>query len=103
LRAAAPGFRTAIPRGQFAAVNAKMMQAIEGVKADTEQGKEVELCHFCSSMGELMKLNANEQHLETATGAIHLFTSVVAKLHEFADKAIEEQKKMEQQRTASLQ
>jgi hypothetical protein len=91
----------------FDAVSAKMMQAIEKVKADEEQGKEVELCHFCVAMGELMKLNAKQQHIETQTGAIHLCTSddpaVVKKIHAMADKVIAEQKEMkEQQRTASL-
>jgi hypothetical protein len=101
---------TTVPKDfkhEFDAVGAKMMQAIEKVKADAQAGKEVELCSFCASMGELMKLNAKEQHIKTATGAIHMVTSddpaIVAKIHGFADKAIEEQKKMEQQRTASLQ
>jgi hypothetical protein len=82
------------------------MQAVEKVKADSQAGKEVELCRFCASIGELMKLNAKAQHITTATGEIHLFTSddpaVVAKIHAHADKAIEEQKKMEHERTASL-
>jgi hypothetical protein len=93
---------------EFDAVSAKMMQAIAKVKADETQGKEVELCHFCVTMGELMKLNAKQQHIETQTGAIHLCTSddpaVVKKIHAMADKVIAEQKKMKQpQRTASLQ
>jgi hypothetical protein len=92
---------------EFDAVSAKMMQAIERVKADETQGKDVELCHFCVTMGELMKLNAKQQHIETQTGAIHLCTSddraVVKKIHAMADKVIAEQKKMkEPQRTASL-
>jgi hypothetical protein len=85
-----------------------MMQVIEQVKADTQQGKEVELCSFCHAMGDLSKMNAKMQHIETQTGAIHLCTSddpaIVKKIHAFADKAIAEQKKMkEQPRTASLQ
>jgi hypothetical protein len=93
----------------FDVVSARMMQAIEKVRADETQGKEVELCHFCVTMGELMKLNAKQQHIETQTGAIHLCTSddpaVVKKIHAMADKAIAEQKKMQQQqqRTALLQ
>jgi hypothetical protein len=93
---------------EFQAVSEKMMQAIEQVKADQQQGKPVEMCHFCAAMGELLKANAKQQHIETATGAIHLVTSndpaVVKKIHAVADKAIAEQTKMqEQQRTASLQ
>ncbi len=91
----------------FDAVSEKMARAIEQVKADAPQGKQVELCSFCASMGEMMKLNAKQQHIETQRGAIHMVTSddpaIVAKIHAFADKAIAEQKKMEQQRTASLQ
>jgi hypothetical protein len=93
---------------EFDTVSAKMMQAIEKVKADEKQGKEVTLCHFCESMGELMKLSAKQQHIETETGEIHLFTSddasLVKKIHAMADKAIAEQKKMkeQQERTASL-
>jgi hypothetical protein len=84
-----------------------MMQAIDKVKADTEAGKKVELCSFCVSMGELLQTNAKQQHIHTQTGAIHLCTSddpaVVKQIHALADKAIAEQKKMqEQQRTASL-
>jgi hypothetical protein len=92
---------------EFDSVSAKMMQAIEKVKAAEKQGTEAELCHFCVSMGELMKLNAKQQHIETQTGAIHLCTSddpaVVKTIHAIADKVIAEQKKMkEPQRTASL-
>jgi hypothetical protein len=93
---------------EFDAVSEKMMQAIDEVKAGAEQGKEVALCSFCASMGELMKANAKQQHIETATGAIHLCTSddpaVVKKIHAMADKAIAEQKKMraQQDRTAAL-
>jgi hypothetical protein len=92
---------------EFEAVSDKMMQAIEQVKTDQKQGKPVELCSFCVSMGELMKLPTKQQHIATATGAIHLVTSddpaVVKKIHTMADKAIAEQTKMqEQQRTAAL-
>jgi hypothetical protein len=92
----------------FDAVSEKMHQAIEQAQADAKEGKEVELCSFCMSMGELMKLPAKQQHIETKTGAIHMVTSddpeVVKKIHEIADKAIAVQKKMqdERQRTASL-
>jgi hypothetical protein len=77
------------------------------VQADQKAGKPVELCGLCATMGELMKTNAKQQHIETATGAIHLCTSndpaVVKTIHAMADKAIAEQKKMlQQQRTASL-
>src|SRR5262245_36090360 len=99
---------TSVPKEmkkQFVEVSDKMMQAIEQVKAEQKQGKSVELCSFCVAMGDLMKLPTKQQHIETATGAIHLVTSddptVVKKIHAVADKAIAEQKKMqEQQRTA---
>jgi hypothetical protein len=102
---------TTVPKAmkkEFDAISAKMMQAIEKVKAEEKQGTEVQLCHFCVTMGELMKLDAKQEHIETQTGAIHLCTSddptVVKKIHAMADKAIAEQKKMkeQQQRTASL-
>jgi hypothetical protein len=90
---------------EFDALGAKMMQAIEQVKADSQAGKPVELCNFCAAMGELMKAGAKQQHIGTSVGAIHLCTSedpdVVAKIHALADKAIAEQKKVEQH-TASL-
>lgn len=85
----------------FAAVNTKMMQAIAEVTTAQKQGRPVELCEFCSSMGALMQANAKEQHIETQMGAIHLMTSndpaTVAKIHAVADKAIAEQKKMQEQ------
>ncbi len=93
---------------EFDAVSAKMMQAINQVKADKKQGKEVELCSFCASMGEITKLNPKMQYIDTQTGAIHMVTSddpaIVKKIHAMADKAIAEQKKMQQpeERTASL-
>src|SRR3954467_596817 len=36
------------------AVSEKMREAVEQVKADAKEGKEVHLCSFCSAMGELM-------------------------------------------------
>jgi hypothetical protein len=92
---------------EFDAVSAKMMQAIEKVKADMKQGKRVELCEYCAAMGELSRAGAKHQHIETSTGAIDMMTSnnpnVVKKIHALADKAIAEQKQMEQQpTTASL-
>jgi hypothetical protein len=59
-------------------------------------------------MGELHKLNAKMQHIDTKTGGIHMATSddpaIVKKIHAFADKAIAEQKKMQEpeERTALL-
>ena len=93
---------------EFDTVSAKMMQAIAKLEADPTHAKEVQLCSFCRSMGELHKLNAKMQHIDTQTGAIHMSTSndpaIVKKIHAMADKAIAEQKKMQQQeeRTASL-
>jgi hypothetical protein len=94
---------------EFDAVSAKMMQAIGKLEADPTKAKEAELCSFCASMGELHKLNAKMQNIDTQTGAIHMATSddpaIVKKIHAFADKAIAEQKKMQEQgeRTAVLQ
>jgi hypothetical protein len=93
---------------EFDAASAKMMQAIAKLEADSAKAKETKLCSFCQSMGELHKLHAKMQHIDTQTGAIHMVTSddpaIVKKIHAFADKAIAEQKKMQQQeeRTASL-
>lgn len=93
---------------EFDEVSDKMHHAIEQVTADTKAGKPVQLCAFCSSMGELMKAGAKEQHIETSTGEIELCTSddpaVVKKIHEMADKAIAMQKMIaEARKTASLQ
>jgi hypothetical protein len=93
---------------EFDAVSAKMMQAIAKLEAAKTQGKEVELCSFCASMGEITKLNPKMQYIDTLSGAIHMVTSddpaIVKKIHAMADKAIAEQTKMQQQeeRTASL-
>jgi hypothetical protein len=93
---------------QFDTVSAKMMQAIAKLEADPAKAEEAQLCNFCESMGELHKLNAKMQHIDTLTGAIHMATSddptIVKKIHAMADKAIAEQKKMQEQeaRTALL-
>jgi hypothetical protein len=91
----------------LAEVSEKMHQAIEQVKADAKEGKDVHLCGFCSAMGELMKAGAKEQDITTTAGEIHLCTSddpaVVKKIHEMADHAIAIQKQIaESRRTASL-
>jgi hypothetical protein len=92
----------------FDKVSEKMHQAIEQVQADSKEGKQVDLCEFCASMGELMTLNAKQQHIETRTGAIHMITSddpaVVKKIHDVADKVIAVQKQMQEdeQRKVSL-
>jgi hypothetical protein len=86
---------------EFDAASARMMQEIAKLEADPAHAKEVALCSFCQSMGELHKLGAKMQHIDTKTGAIHMSTSddpaTVKKIHAMADKAIAEQKKMEQQ------
>jgi hypothetical protein len=86
---------------EFDAISARMMQEIAKLEADPAHAKEVALCSFCQSMGELHKLGAKMQHIDTKTGAIHMSTSddpaTVKKIHAMADKAIAEQKKMEQQ------
>jgi hypothetical protein len=92
----------------LAAVSEKMHQAIEQVKADTKEGKEVHLCGFCGAMAELMKQGAKQQDIKTKAGEIHMCTSddpaVVKKIHEIADQAIAIQKQIaESRRTASLQ
>ena len=83
---------------EFTELHEKMMKQVAQVKADSQQGKPVKLCSFCSSMGDLEKAGAKQQEIKTATGFISLFTSsdptVVAKIHACADKAIAEQKKM---------
>jgi hypothetical protein len=102
---------TTVPKEQkkeFDTVSAKMMQAIAKLEADPAHAKDAKLCSFCRSMGELHKAGAKMQHIDTQTGAIHMVTSddpaLVKKIHAMADKAIAEQKKMQQQeeRTASL-
>jgi hypothetical protein len=93
---------------EFDTASAKMMQEIAKLEADPTYAKKAELCSFCASMGELSKLGAKMQHIDTKTGAIHMVTSddpaTVKKIHALADKAIAEQKKMQQQeeRTALL-
>jgi len=102
---------TTVPKDMkkdFDAVSEKMHQSIEQVKADAKEGKEVELCSYCASIGELMKLGAKQQHIETRLGAIFMVTSddpaTVKKIHEVADKAIAVQKEIAElhARTASL-
>jgi hypothetical protein len=87
---------------EFASLHAKLMQNVAKVKADLKQGEAVQLCSFCESMGELEKAGATQQVIDTATGAITLVTStdpeLVEKIHEQADKAIAEQKKLRQAR-----
>lgn len=102
---------SSVPKGmkkEFDEVSEKMHHAIEQVSADAKAGKQVDLCNFCSSMAELMKAGAKQQHIETSTGSIDLCTSddpaVVTKIHEMADKAIAVQKLIsESRKTASLQ
>jgi hypothetical protein len=91
-----------VPKDQkrdFDAVHAQMMQNIEQVKADQQQGKTVELCDYCTSMSELMKSGAQKQDIDTTTGGICLVTSndpaVVQKIHAVADKVIAEQAEMQ--------
>jgi hypothetical protein len=89
----------------FDAVHAEMTRRIEKVKADAQQGKHAELCGFCQGMGDLEKAGAKSQDVKTATGSIHLVTSndpsIVAKIHAQADKAIAEQKKMQESHQVS--
>ncbi len=101
---------SSVPKGmkkEYDEVSEKMHHAIEQVSADAKAGKPVQLCNFCSSMSELMKAGAKEQHIETSSGSIDLCTSddpaVVKKIHEIADKAIAMQKIIAVSRkTASL-
>jgi hypothetical protein len=87
---------------EFANLHAKMMQNVAKVKADLREGKAVQLCSFCQSMGDLEKSGAKQQVIDTATGSITLVTStdpeVVKKIHEQADRVIAEQKKLQQER-----
>jgi len=95
-------------RKEFEAVSEKMLRSIEQVKSDAKEGKEVQLCSYCSSIGELMKSGAKQQHIKTRTGDIFMVTSddpaVVKKIHEVADHAIAVQKQIAElhERTASL-
>jgi hypothetical protein len=80
-------------------IHKKMMANVEHVKAEQAAGRDVELCHFCSAMGELEKSGAKEETVDTATGSIYLVTAtdpaLVAKIHAHADQAIAQQKAME--------
>jgi hypothetical protein len=84
----------------FWALHEKMMQNVAKVKSDLQQGKEAALCSFCESMGELEKAGAKQQVIKTKSGAVSLITStdpkIVTTIHEHADKAIEEQRKLQQ-------
>ena len=98
----------AVPKEQkkdFEAVHKKMMQNIAKVTADQKAGKKVQLCTFCVGMSDLMKAGAKQQEINTATGAISLITSndpaIVEKIHAEADKAIAEQKKLQQHHQVS--
>ena len=85
-------------KSEFDAVHAQMKQNVAQVEADQAQGKAVELCDYCKTMGELLKSGAKKQDIDTATGGICLVTSndpaTVEKIHIAADKAIAEQEKM---------
>jgi hypothetical protein len=76
-----------------------MMEKVEQVKAESAAGRDVELCHFCSAMGDLEQAGAKAETVDTATGSIYLLTStdptVVAKIHSHAEEAIAQQKEME--------
>lgn len=84
---------------QYDEVHKKMMENVEHVKAESAAGRDVELCHFCSSMGDLEKAGAKAETVDTATGSIYLLTArepaLVAKIHAHADEAIGQQKAME--------
>lgn len=85
-------------KSEFEAVYADMMKKVEQVKADDAAGKEVHVCEFCKTMGDLEKAGAKHLEITTETGAISMMTSddpsVVQKIHAAADKAIEMQKQM---------
>ena len=87
---------------QYDEIHKKMMATVEKIKSDAAAGRDIELCSFCTSMGELEKAGAKEETVDTATGSVYLVTSadpaVVAKIHAQADKAIAEQEAMQQDR-----
>jgi hypothetical protein len=71
---------------------------MEEVIARLQQGVTMPLCGFCNSYGELMRVGAKQEKIETSVGKIGLLTSddpaVVSKIHQHADRTIQEYKKM---------
>jgi hypothetical protein len=55
---------------QYDEVHKKMMEKVEQVKAESAAGRDVELCHFCSAMGDLEQAGAKAETVDTATGSI---------------------------------
>ena len=71
---------------------------MKGTIAKLESGEQMDLCGFCTTMGKLKMAGVESEELETAGGQIMVMTSddpkAVEKIHKFAKRTIEEQKKM---------
>ena len=73
---------------------------MQAVVKKLQSGEQMPLCGFCQSYGKLMEMGAQEQEIKSAAGYISLLTSddpqVVKKIHEHAQKTIDEHQKMTQ-------
>ena len=77
-------------RARMDEVHKKMMTVV----AQLEDGKEMPLCGFCTSYGELRSEGAKSEEIETDFGMISMLTSdnpeVVTKIHVHADRTVKE-------------
>jgi len=79
---------------KYEASHKTMMETVEKLKA----GEEMYLCGFCTRHGELAQAGVNKEHFSTKAGKVSLMTStdekIVAEIHTFAQKTIDELVKM---------
>ena len=79
----------------YRAAHAKMMKDIERI----EQGDTLQLCGFCTKIGELMQRGAVYDYVETKTGDVSIITAadpeLVADIKAMSARTRDEMKKME--------
>jgi hypothetical protein len=84
---------------EFMGSHMTAMQKMEEVGKKMEAGEPVTMCNYCKAYGDLMAAGAKIEYVATKTGNVILTTSndeaVVAKIHEFGQKTIDELAKFE--------
>lgn len=77
----------------------KAMAAMQATAAKMEKGEQVKMCNFCKAHGELMKAGIVMDYIPTLHGDVMIMTSdkpeLVEKIKKFAQRTIDELKKME--------
>lgn len=85
-----------IPK-EYRAKMKEIHEKMQGVIAQLEKGKEMPLCGFCTSYGELKMAGAKSEDITTEFGMIGLLTSedpeVIKKIHAHTDRTVKEFKK----------